>query len=469
MRQANTPLREPPTRDLPASWKLVRVDAVGRVQLGRQRSPEFQTGRFPKQYLRAANVLDGGIETSDVYSMDFDSDAAAQFQLFPGDVLTIEGGATAGRTAVYRGQVPNACFQNSIIRFRPDVNFTCSEYAGFLFRWYYHSGYFEANSSITTIPHIGAGRFASLPFILPPLPEQRRIVEAIEVNFARLEAGVAALNRARSKLASYRESIRSAACDGTLSPPPQGVPPVPPDWVNLGSLLSSEPRSLYDGPFGSKLKTEHYASSGPRVVRLENIGDGIFVGIESHISTEHFESVRQHEVLAGDLVIAGLGTSLPRACVVPDIGRAIVKADCFRFVPDPSKASRRYLSIVLNSRPVKKWAESTVHGVGRPRLNRSDIRALRVPCPNLKWQEAIATEAEGRLSQADELLRELDSKAQGVQMLRISLLGLSFAGRLVPQDPNDEPASALLQRIKRDCSSSDSAPAVRTRRTLAAA
>jgi type I restriction enzyme S subunit len=70
--------------------------------------------------------------------------------------------------------------------------------------------------------------------------------------------------------------------------------------------------SITDGPFGSNLKTEHYTDSGPRVIRLQNIGDGVFVDAVAHISAEHFETLRKHEVFGGDLVIAALGETLPR-------------------------------------------------------------------------------------------------------------------------------------------------------------
>src|SRR4051812_23411698 len=89
-------------------------------------------------------------------------------------------------------------------------------------------------------------------------------------------------------------------------------------WVCLGELASSEPNAITDGPFGSNLKTEHYTDSGPRVIRLQNIGDSVFNDVSAHIAESHYQRLQKHRVFAGDLVIAALGESLPRACLIPE-------------------------------------------------------------------------------------------------------------------------------------------------------
>src|SRR4051794_38028191 len=100
----------------------------------------------------------------------------------------------------------------------------------------------------------------------------------------------------------------------------EALPPLPPGWcwTELVKLAESERNSITDGPFGSNLKTEHYTQVGPRVIRLQNIGDGVFRDEYAHISDEHYRTLEKYRVLGGDLVIAALGESLPRACVVPE-------------------------------------------------------------------------------------------------------------------------------------------------------
>ncbi|HVE67456.1 MAG TPA: hypothetical protein VNB64_02630, partial [Solirubrobacteraceae bacterium] len=151
-------------------------------------------------------------------------------------------------------------------------------------------------------------------------------------------------------------------------------------WVRLEDLAADEPNAITDGPFGSNLKTSHYTPAGPRVIRLQNIGDGVFVDAQAHISEDHFARLTKHEIRAGDLAIAALGETLPRACVIPEsVGRAIVKADCVRFKPDNRLTSSKYLNFALNEQSTRACTTAIVHGVGRPRLNLGEIKSIHVP------------------------------------------------------------------------------------------
>jgi len=94
------------------------------------------------------------------------------------------------------------------------------------------------------------------------------------------------------------------------------------ETVTLNDLQADEPRAITDGPFGSNLARRHYTDSGPRVVRLQNIGDGVFVDARAHISDDHFRSLRGHDVRAGDLLIASLGEILPASVSCTAVVRA---------------------------------------------------------------------------------------------------------------------------------------------------
>ena len=201
-------------------WKWVQIQEAGEVRLGRQRSPKHHTGAYMRPYLRVANVYEDRIDTSDVLEMNFTPDEYKIYRLEPNDILLNEGQSLelVGRPALYRGEVPGACFQNTLVRFRasPQVN---PRFALYVFRLYMHTGRFQKIARWTTnIAHLGAGRFAQMLFPLPSLPEQRRIVAEIEKQFSRLEAGVAALRRVQANLKRYRAAVLKAACEGRLVP-----------------------------------------------------------------------------------------------------------------------------------------------------------------------------------------------------------------------------------------------------------
>ena len=324
---------------------------------------------------------------------------------------------------------------------------------------------------------------------LPPLPEQRRIVAEIEKQFTRLDAGVAALRRVQANLKRYRAAVLKAACEGNLVPTEAELhrklrtqnsqfetgaqllarilterrrnwtgrgkynEPAVPDtanlpalpqgwaWATVDQLAAPEINSITDGPFGSNLKTEHYTDSGPRVIRLQNIGDGIFVDEYAHISDEHFARLQKHRIHANDVVIAGLGESPPRSCVIPDfVGPAIVKADCIRFKPHTDFLSK-FATSVLNCDPIRRRTKNIVHGVGRPRLNLGEIKSIVLPLPPVAEQTRIVAEVDRRLSVVEELEAVVSANLQRATQLRQSILQKAFTGNLLdyPAEPPHKP------------------------------
>lgn len=178
---------------------------------------------------------------------------------------------------------------------------------------------------------------------------------------------------------------------------------LPHGWceARLDELLAPEPSAITDGPFGSNLKTEHYTEFGPRVIRLQNVGDGIFYDAEAHISEEHFNTLRKHEARVGDVIVAALGEDLPRACMVPaSLGPAIVKADCIRVRLSP-EINPHFVMAMLNSPAVRRNARAQISGVGRPRLNLTKIRSVRIPVPPEEEQIRIVTAIEQHFSHLD--------------------------------------------------------------------
>lgn len=418
---------------LPASWAWAGFDKCVETvsDAGRRLSQsEYESsGRFP--------VVDQGSSFIGGYTDD-------ESLLFVGELPVIAFGDHTRRVKLL-GQ-PFVVGAQGLKLFRPRPGLD----ARYLAHWL----------SVAPVADRGYSRhfqyLRKIPIPVAPLAEQRRIVATLEEHLSGLDAAVAGLERAKANLERYREALRDAAASGRLlgdadsgSYRQEAQIPDGWEWSKVGKCAAPEPNAISDGPFGSKLKTEHYVDEGPRVIRLQNIGRGKFIDAKAHISIQHFATLQKHRVYAGDVVIAALGETLPRACAIPaDLGPAIVKADCIRFKPDPTVLLSAYAGVALNADSTRRRVTAAIHGVGRPRLNLGEIREIAFLLPPLEVQRRIVETLEGCFAVADRTAADIDVQLARAARLRQSILKRAFEGKLVLQAPSDESAADLLARLR---------------------
>ena len=467
-----------PVNGLPSGWKEVPLPEVLFFQEGPGlRSFQFHERGIP--FLNIRTFQNGRINRSLCQFLD-PKEVEKKYQHFllnDQDIVCSTSGTIGKIATIFEDDLP-LMLNTSVVRFRPLNDRQLDR--GWI-RLFLQTQYFlkQARGAATGSAQVnfGPSHIRKMSFILPPLPEQRRIVAEIEKQFTRLEAGVAALKRVAANLKRYRAAVLKAACEGRLvpteaelakekghklneeetgagllkrileerreswdgrgkykeptSPDFRNLPTLPDGWAwgTVDQLAAAETNSITDGPFGSNLKTEHYTESGPRVIRLQNIGEGVFVDEQAHIAEAHFARLQKHRVYANDILIAGLGEKLPRCCIVPEsLGLAIVKADCIRFKPHKHALSK-FLNAALNSESVRQRTKDIVHGVGRPRLNLGEIKSISIPLPPLAEQTRISAEVERRLSVAEELETAVAANLQRATCLRQSILQKAFTGQ----------------------------------------
>lgn len=201
-------------------WEMKRIDEVGKVQLGRQRSPRYHQGQHMRPYLRVQNVFEDRIDLEDVMEMDFPPNDFEKYQLHPGDILLNEGQSPQylGRPAMYRGEFPGVCFTNSLIRFKASAEVN-PEFALLVFRHHMHSGRYIRESKITTnIAHLSASRFSSVEFPLPSLAEQLEIIRRTKSLFAIADKVQARYEAARAQVERLTPALLAEAFRGELVP-----------------------------------------------------------------------------------------------------------------------------------------------------------------------------------------------------------------------------------------------------------
>ena len=200
-------------------WDTVPLSEIAEVRLGRQRSPKRAVGPNMRPYMRAANVTWNGISLHDVKEMDFTPEEFETYALRRGDLLLSEASGSAsevGKPAIWNDEVPDCCFQNTLIRVRAP-----EPLVPFLHLHFYKdalTGEFARAARGVGIHHLGAKTLSDWEVHLPPPDEQRRIVEAVESYFTRLDNVAATLARVRLNLKRYRASILKAAVEGRLVP-----------------------------------------------------------------------------------------------------------------------------------------------------------------------------------------------------------------------------------------------------------
>ena len=204
---------------------------------------------------------------------------------------------------------------------------------------------------------------------------------------------------------------------------------IPADWkmATLGQVTST----ATDGPFGSNLKTEHYREDGVRVVRLQNIGEGVFDDTDkAFVSKEHASRLSKFEVHSGDLLIAAMGDEnhpILRACLYPKVFQeGIVKADCFRFRLDPKKAINPYVMWILTCSDTRSDLRKLSQGVTRDRINLKNTQTIRLRIPTIDEQKRIVD----TLDAQQVLLEKEKAQLKKLKLLKRGLMQDLLSGQV---------------------------------------
>jgi predicted ATPase len=220
------------------------------------------------------------------------------------------------------------------------------------------------------------------------------------------------------------------------------IPALPKDWA-WASIEQISTRVTV-GYVGS-MKSE-YVSSGIPFLRSQNVRANRFdpEGL-LFIRPEFHAKLIKSRILPGDVVIVRSGVSVGTTCVIPE---ELGEANCSDLVIiQRPLIESHFIAFYMNSAALKHVEAGKV-GIALPHFNTGSVASLAIPLPPLTEQVEIIREVEHRLSAADRLVAVLKQQFDRASATRQALLREGFAGSLVPQNLKDEPASALLQRIR---------------------
>lgn len=424
--------------DPPAHWRRGRLDEFAEVQLGRQRSPKNHTGPNMRKYLRAANVTWKGLNLVDVMEMNFNPDEAERFRLREDDLLLAEGSGSpdeVGKPALWKGEIEDCCFQNTLIRVRPGP-LVSSRYLLHLFGFEAQVGHFGSASRGVNIHHLGSRTLAAWPVAVPPMDEQHRIVEAIEEQFSRLDVGVESLHRAKRNLSGLRASIVTSAVYGRivgLGPSEEststGLFSIPRGWA----WQRTEDVAVVSGGIQKQPKRKPKDNAFP-YLRVANVHRGVLHLGEVYEMELFGAELARYRLEVGDLlVVEGNGSE-------SQIGRSAMWGgeiqDCVHqnhiIRVRPGRAlDARFLNLYWNSPPAARRVRAVAASTsGLYTLSTSKVKAVPIPVPPLEVQQAIVAEVDRQLSVVDAMLGAVEAASIRASKLRGAVLREAFSGGL---------------------------------------
>lgn len=430
--------------------------------------------------LRTSDISSGRVNWRTVPTCVNEPDEPEKYFLNAGDIVVARAGSV-GKSFLIRENVTNAVFASYLVRFTPLIS---PEYIDFFMQSRRYWEQIEDKSSGIAIPNVNASKLAQLELPIAPLYEQGRVVEKIETLFARLDKGEDALRTVQKCLARYRQSVLKAAVTGQLTadwraenahrlelgsdllarilktrreqwtgrgeykepvtPDTTYLPELPEGWV----WASTEQLAFVEtGATPKKANSSFYSGGLVPWITSTAVNDEIIVSPQNKITELALKETNAKVFPAGSLIVAlygegktrgkvselGINAATNQACAALLIAHLPVSVKAFlkRFY------EYNYEAIRLTS-----------SGGVQPNLNLGIIKSTCVPIPSEVEAEKILDQLDIEMRRLTVVRRIYGAEIARSTTLRQSILREAFAGRLVPQDPNDEPAAGLLARIK---------------------
>lgn len=312
----------------------------------------------------------------------------------------------------------------------------------------------EREATGSTRKRIARGKLNKMELPIPPLAEQKRIADKLEAVLVRVDACRARLDRVPALLKRFRQSVLAAATSGMLTEEWRTTNGVNGEWgkrklTELGDLgrgkSKHRPRGdkrLYDGPYPF-VQTGDVANSG-----------GL---ITAHSQTYSEFGLSQSKLWPKGTVCITIAANIADTAILTY--PACFPDSVVGFVANSKACCPEFIKWTIDV--IKDDLEAFAPATAQKNINLGVLYEIEIGCPTFSEQQEIVRRVEDLFAFADRIEARLATAKKTVERLTPATLAKAFRGELVPQDPDDEPASVLLERLR----SEEPAPsATKTRR-----
>lgn len=461
-------------RDLPKGWIFCRLE-----ELTKSPKQDIVDGPFGSD-LKVTEYINEGVPIIRLQNVDrnrflkknikyISSQKAhelSRHSFVVGDLVVTKLGDPVGKACIIPTSFDPGVIVADVVRVRIDKRLGIKEFVSYAINSPEVISKINLEVKGSTRPRVNLGHIRALEIPLAPLNEQHRIVAKLENLLEKVESSQIRLEKIPAILKRLRQSVLAAACSGRLTADwrdkelqnnssyqtMDGNEELPNSWrwKSIRDIANSKKGSIQSGPFGSNLLHSEFQSTGILVIGIDNVFEGKFnKGKQHRISHQKYELLKKYAARPLDVLVTVMAT-VGRCCVVPsDIETAIITKHVYRITVDQAVVNPYYLMQCIRGCPaVLTQVQDKIQGVTRPGINGTILKEINIPLPPITEQQEIVRRVEELFALADRIeARYQKAKAQ-VDKLTQSILAKAFRGELVPQDPNDEPASELLNRIK---------------------
>lgn len=422
--------------ELPPNWCPT---TVGEICLNLQYGYTASATNEPigPRFLRITDIQDGQVQWATVPHCELESDQIPKYSLKEGDIVFARTGGTVGKSFLINSVPEESVFASYLIRLTPSnwVN------PRFLYYFFQSLAYWEqiGLKKGGLQGNVNATTLSTLALPLCPLPEQRRIVAKIEELFSELDNAVASLTAARDQLMTYRQALLKHAFEGKLTAAREEWPlrPLGEIGVVTGGLTKNPERAK----LSRKMKYLRVANVYSDCLELDEV-------LEIGVTNDEFDKLKLEP---GDILVVEGNGSKDQIGRVAMWGGEIEKVGhqnhLIRVRLLPGTLPRFALLFLLSPKGREMVIREASSTSGLHTLSISKVSRLAIPSPTIADQRRVLDVISESLSETERMNIELERSLAQCVALRQSILKRAFSGQLVPQDPNDEPASVLLERI----------------------